>query len=311
MPMGATGTPATRRANRSTARKPTVPKLPAAFPATSGSGPVECLGVTFESDAGAPRALPRPAAGEAARAAAAARLPRRGRRGHPAAVRPAVLHRVSQPVPRRVRRAPRPPVRSRRAVSPRAVRRRRQRRQDRPPLPGARLPHQGAAPGDRPVHPPLHAARRRGSRRFLRVGHDRRRRPVVRQRPARLPPRTRTALAGGRAPASGMGGPARGTGRPVAGGHVHRRQLQHPVRRRCVPRGRGAAAGGGRGGDRLDVRDAPHRRAAHRAHRTTWCGARSSRARTARAKSCSSTRRSTPPPAAREPPSPVRTAPRS
>ncbi|MCY4509426.1 MAG: DNA methyltransferase [Acidobacteria bacterium] len=27
------------------------PKLPAAFPATSGSGPVECLGVTFESDA--------------------------------------------------------------------------------------------------------------------------------------------------------------------------------------------------------------------------------------------------------------------
>ena len=245
------------------------PKLPAAFAAPPHSGPVECLGLTFESDEARREYFPRTAEGEAPRSAAAARLPRSCRRGHPAAVRSPVLHCMPQPVPGRLRRAPRPAVRPPGAVPPRALRRRRQRRQDRPALPGARLPHQGGASGDRPVDPALHATGRPRSRRLLRLRHDRRRRPVVRRGPARLPPDAPAALAGGGTRTAGVGRPPRGPRRPLAGRHVHRRQLQRPVRRRRVPRRRRPTLSRGRGRGRLDVRDAPHRRAdrAHQLHR--------------------------------------------
>ena len=57
-----------------------------------------------------------------------------------------------------------------------------------PGLQGARLPHQGAAFGDRPVNPPLHKTGRRRPGRILRHRNDRRRGAMVRHGTTGLPP---------------------------------------------------------------------------------------------------------------------------
>ena len=65
---------------------------------------------------------------------------------------------------------------------------------------------------------------------------------------------------GGGGGAARVGSPARCPWRPVARGHLHRGQLQHPVRRGRVRRSRQESVGRRGEGSRLDVRDSPHRR---------------------------------------------------
>ena len=72
-------------------------------------------------------------------------------------------------------------LRSKGTVPPGAFRRGRERGQDRWALPGPRLPHQGAAPGHRAVHPSLHQAGRLGPGWILWLRHDRRGCAVVRR----------------------------------------------------------------------------------------------------------------------------------
>ena len=78
--------------------------------------------------------------------------------------------------------------------------------------------------------------------------------------PAEYRREDRAAVAGGRPPGAGVGCAPRAPGRPVAGGDLHRRQLQHAVRRRRLCQGGAAASGRGGSRDRLDVRDAAYRR---------------------------------------------------
>ena len=128
---------------------------------------------------------------------------------------------------------------------------------------------------------------------FLRLWHDRRRGAVVRHGTPCVPARSRTALEGGRPSAAGVGRPAGDSWRSIPSGHLHRRQLQHPLRCRCVHNRRAAATR--RGGRRnwLDVRNPAHRMGRPRDGSTTRCGARCSRARNAPGRSCFSKRRST------------------
>ena len=71
---------------------------------------------------------------------------------------------------------------------------------------GARIPHQGAASGDRAVNPPLHPARRSGAGRFRRLGHDRSRGPMVRDGAGELPEAAGSGVDRGRVRTSRAGG---------------------------------------------------------------------------------------------------------
>ena len=197
--------------------------------------------------------FPRPPEGEAPGSAEAPRFPgRRGRR-HLAPVRPALVHRLPQPVPGRVRGTPWTSVRPGRAVPPRTVRRGRERRQNRPALPGARLPHQGAAPGDRALDPALHQTGGPHPGRFLRHWHDRGGGAVVRDSAEPVPRRDRDTVAGAGPAGAGVGSPPHDPGRSVTRRHLHRRQLHDALRRRCLRPGRPSSARRCAGGDRLDV----------------------------------------------------------
>ena len=150
--------------------------------------PVECLGMTFESGRGAAGVLPGKVEGEASRTSATARLPGRRGRGHPAAVGPAVLHRLPQSVPGRVRQCHGRPYDSAEPYHREPFAVDVSEGKTDPALQGTRLSHQGAASGNRPVHPALHEAGRYRPGRLLRFRHDRRGGPVVRHGVTGIPP---------------------------------------------------------------------------------------------------------------------------
>ena len=129
-----------------------------------------------------------------------------------------------------------------------------------PLLQGSRLPHQGPASGNCPVHFALHEARRHRPGRFLRLWHDRGGRTVVRHGATGVPERTRTAMAQRGARSSEMGCAPCDSRGSVASSHLHRREFQHPIRPHDVQPCCRATSEGSRVGDRLDVRDTPHRR---------------------------------------------------
>ena len=135
------------------------------------------------------------------------RLSGRLRRSDPANVRPSVLHSMSEPIPCRVRPLSPSPTRHRRELQSHAFRCGRQHRQDKPPLQGARLPHEGAALGHRPVHPALHETGRPHPGRILRFGDDRRCSAMVRLRTGKLQTGTSSAVGRRRPGAAAMGRP--------------------------------------------------------------------------------------------------------
>ena len=104
-----------------------------------------------------------------------------GRTKTSGAVRPAILHRLPEPVHCRLHQALRQALRPEQAVQPRAVRCGCERGQERPDLQRPLLSHQGAAQSHHAVHPPLHRAGGHGLRWVLRDGHDRSGGPDVRR----------------------------------------------------------------------------------------------------------------------------------